>query len=170
MNQKHISSSVAIDRISAHFSAAHILVSDHYEEGLHGHNYLVGIEVEGSMDIHDMIVDFVFLENMLSEVLTEWDHFVLLPSKNKNMKIHENKDNLEIVYGKRLYSIPKAEIKLLDCTNVTAETLARLLGEKIQIYLKKETFWERIQALKVTIWEKSYYRADYTIRTNSLES
>ncbi len=170
LNQNHSSSSVAIDKISAHFSAAHFLISDHYEEGLHGHNYLVGIEVKGSMDIFDMIIDFVFLENLLSEVLLDWDHFVLIPSKNKHMKIHENKDNLEINYGKRFYSIPKEEVKILDCTNVTTETLARLLGEKLQTRLKKENFWERIQAITATIWEKSYYRANYTIKTNSLEN
>ncbi len=170
MNQNHSSSSVAIDKISAHFSAAHFLISDHYEEGLHGHNYLVGIKVKGSMDIFDVIIDFVFLENLLSEVLLEWDHFVLIPSKNKHVKIHENKDNLEINYRKRFYSIPKEEVKILDCTNVTTETLARLLGEKLRTRLKKEIFWGRIQAITATIWETSYYRANYTIKASSLEN
>ena len=167
LNQKQFSSSVAIDRTSEHFSASHAIVSSRYKEGLHGHNYLVEIEIEGSMDIDDMVVDFIFLENILSQALSDWDHYVLIPSKNKHMKIRENEDNLEIEYGNRFYSIPQTEIKLLNCNNVTAETLARLLGEKIQIRLKKETFWKKIQAIKITIWETTHYRATYTIRSNS---
>ncbi|MHA2246508.1 MAG: 6-pyruvoyl trahydropterin synthase family protein [Candidatus Hodarchaeales archaeon] len=165
MNKKQFSSSVAIDRISEHFSASHAIISSHYKEGLHGHNYLVGIEIEGSIDIDDMVVDFIFLKDILSQALSDWDHYVLIPSKNKHIKIRENEGNLEIEYGNRFYSIPQTEIKLLNCRNVTAETLARLLGEKIQILLRRETFWEKIQAIKITVWETTYYRATYTIRS-----
>ena len=167
LNQKHFSSSVAIDKISAHFSASHALVSDHHKEGLHGHNYLVEIEIEGSINIDDIVVDFIFLEKLLSQALSRWDHYTLIPSKNKHMIIRENKNNLEIEYGNRFYSIPKTEIKLLNCTNVTTEALARLLGKKIRNRLKKEAFWKRIRVIKITIWETSYYRASYTIKSNS---
>ncbi len=168
LNQNDISSSVAIDRVSAHFSASHALISDNYEEGLHGHNYQAEIEIEGNVDTDDMIIDFIFLENLLSQTLSDWDHYVLLPLKNKDMYIRENKDNIEIEYGRRFYSIPRSEIKLLNCTNVTTEALTQLLGEKMRNRLKQESFWKRIQTIKITIWETSFYRASYSIRSNSL--
>jgi 6-pyruvoyltetrahydropterin/6-carboxytetrahydropterin synthase len=169
LKQKEISSSVAIDKGSAHFSASHVIISDQFEEGLHGHNYLVEIEIEGNVDPDDLLIDFIFLEKLLSQALLNWDHFVLLPSNNKKMKICENEDNIEIKYGNRFYSLPKAEIKFLSCTNVTTEVLARLLGEKLRALLHQEEFWKRIQAIKITIWETSVYRASYTIRPNPLE-
>ena len=60
------STSVAIDKIAAHFSASHALISDDLEEGLHGHNYQVGIEIEGKTDTNEIIIDFLFLEKLLT--------------------------------------------------------------------------------------------------------
>ena len=168
MSQKESSSSVAIDKVSAHFSASHVILSDQYEEGLHGHNYLVEIEIEGNIDTDDILVDFIFLEKLLSQAISNWDHYVLLPSKNSKMKINENEDNIEIKYGNRFYSLPKTEIKFLSCRNVTTEVLAQLLGEKLRAHLQQEEFWKRIQAIKITVWETSLYRASYTIRSNPL--
>jgi 6-pyruvoyltetrahydropterin/6-carboxytetrahydropterin synthase len=167
LNQKEFSSSVAVDRVSAHFSASHALISDHFEEGLHGHNYQVEIEVEGNTENDDVIIDFIFLENLLNQALSSWDHYVLLPSKNKRMKIRKTEDNVEIEYGSRFYSFPKTETRFLDCRNVTTESLARLIAEKMTGLLKQESFWRRIQSIKATIWETSAYRASYTIKANS---
>lgn len=168
MSQKENSSSIAIDRVSAHFSASHALITDHFEEGLHGHNYQVELEIEGTTDDDNVLIDFIFLENLLHQALSTWDHYILLPSQNKRIKIRENEDNIEFEYGSRFYSIPKTEIIFLDCKNVTTETLAQLLTEKMSDLLKEESFWKRIQSIKVTIWETSTYRASYRIKTNSL--
>ncbi|UCE12673.1 MAG: 6-carboxytetrahydropterin synthase [Candidatus Heimdallarchaeota archaeon] len=161
------SHSVAIDRVSAHFSAAHALKTSQYEEGLHGHNYQVEMEIGGKMDTEDLVVDFVFLEDLLQQILSQWDHYVLMPMNNTYVTLSENDDNLEIQYGNRFYSIPKREIKLLNCVNVTTEALSRLLGEKIRAQLKKENLWDRIQSIRITIWETSCYRATYSIGSTS---
>lgn len=168
LSQKKSSSSIAIERISANFCASHVIVTEQYEEGLHGHNYLVEIEIEGNVDTDDLLIDFIFLEKLLSQAISNWDHYILLPSKNSKMIISENEDNIEIKYGNRFYSLPKNEIKFLSCRNVTTEVLARLLGEKLRALLYQEEFWKRIQTIKITIWETSVYRASYTIRSNLL--
>lgn len=170
LSEKEFSSSVAIDRVSAHFSASHALITDHFEEGLHGHNYQVELEIEGTTENDNVLIDFIFLEDLLHQALSTWDHYVLLPSKNKRIKIRENKDNIDFEYGSRFYSIPKTEIIFLDCRNVTTETLAQLLAEKLTGLLKQESFWKRIQSIRVTIWETSAYRASYRIKTKSLRN
>lgn len=160
----HHSISVAIDKIAAHFSASHALISDDIEEGLHGHNYQVGIEIEGKPDSDDIIIDFLYLDKMLNNLLSEWDHYVLLPLNNPNMEINVREKNLDIEYGIRFYSIPNDEVKVLDCTNVTTEALTRLLGEKVQNQLKEKEFWQRIERINITIWETSCYRATCSIQ------
>lgn len=160
----HHSISVAIDKIAAHFSASHALISDDIEEGLHGHNYQVGIEIEGKPDSDDIIIDFLYLDKMLNNLLSEWDHYVLLPLNNPNMEINVRENNLDIEYGIRFYSIPNDEVKVLDCTNVTTEALTRLLGEKVQNQLKETEFWQRIERINITIWETSCYRATCSIQ------
>ncbi len=160
----HHSISVAIDKIAAHFSASHALISDDIEEGLHGHNYQVGIEIEGKPDSDDIIIDFLYLDKMLNNLLSEWDHYVLLPLNNPNMEVNVRENNLDIEYGIRFYSIPNDEVKVLDCTNVTTEALTRLLGEKVQNQLKETEFWQRIERINITIWETSCYRATCSIQ------
>jgi len=164
VKNSHNSISVAIDKIAAHFSASHALISDDIEEGLHGHNYQVGIEIEGKPDSDDIIIDFLYLDKMLNNLLSEWDHYVLLPSNNPNMEINVRENNLDIKYGIRFYSIPNDEVQVLDCTNVTTEALTRLLGEKVQNKLKEKEFWQRIERINITIWETSYYRATCSIQ------
>ena len=164
MKNSHNSISVAIDKIAAHFSASHALISDDIEEGLHGHNYQVGIEIEGKPDSDDIIIDFLYLDKMLNNLLSEWDHYVLLPSNNPNMEINVRENNLDIKYGIRFYSIPNDEVQVLDCTNVTTEALTRLLGEKVQNKLKEKEFWQRIERINITIWETSCYRATCSIQ------
>ncbi len=158
------STSVAIDKIAAHFSASHALISCGIEEGLHGHNYHVAIELEGKTDTNEIMIDFVYLEKLLNSILSEWDHYVLLPSNNSNIKMVEHENNLDIEYGVRFYSIPKNEVRLLECSNVTTEALARILGEKIQAKLKLEQFWPRIEKFNITVWETSCYRATCSIQ------
>ena len=161
---RNYSSSVAIDKIAAHFSASHALISDDVEEGLHGHNYHVAIEIEGKTDTNEIIIDFLYLEKLLNNVLSEWDHYVLLPSNNPAININKREHNLDIEYGSRFYSIPKDEVRMLECSNVTTEALARIVGEKIQDKLKQEEFWKRIETINITIWETSCYRATCSIQ------
>ncbi|MFX0183908.1 MAG: 6-pyruvoyl tetrahydropterin synthase family protein [Candidatus Hodarchaeota archaeon] len=163
MHREEDNISVSIDRVSSHFSASHALISNQYNEGLHGHNYLVEVEIEGKEDHEEMLIDFIYLDNLLRQITSKFDHYVLIPSKNNLLNITKNADNLEIRYGDRFYSIPEKEIKTLECINVTAESLARLLGEDLSIYLRNEQNWNRIKSIKVCVWETLYYRATYTI-------
>ena len=160
--------SIAIDKTSCEFSASHAVISKGFVEGIHGHNYLAEVEIRGTVDSDEIIIDFIFLDKLLQTLTSEWDHYVLLPNQNPHLKIKKNGENLELQYGERLYSIPEAEIKFLPCANVTTEALARVLGENIKTELKKENFWSRLKVIKTTIWETSSYNATYTIDLTDL--
>ncbi|MHA2223746.1 MAG: 6-pyruvoyl trahydropterin synthase family protein [Candidatus Hodarchaeales archaeon] len=164
MSYEKKSTRVAIEKVTAHFSAAHAIVSTQYQEGLHGHNYFVGVEIEGEKDEYDIIIDFSFLEKLLLDSLSSWDHYVLFPSKNKLIGFVENKENLEISYGNRVYSIPEREIKILNCANVTTEVIAELLGKSLYDVFKKTELWNRIVTIKVSVNETPNYSASHIIQ------
>ncbi|MFX0171020.1 MAG: 6-pyruvoyl tetrahydropterin synthase family protein [Candidatus Hodarchaeota archaeon] len=166
MHREEDNISIAIDRVSNHFSASHALISNRYCEGLHGHNYFVDVEIEGIKDRDEILIDFIFLDNLLKEITSKFDHYVLIPSQNNLLKITRSSDNLELRYGDRYYSIPEKEIKLLECTNITAESLAGLLGEELYKHLKEKEFWSRINQIRLSVWETEYYKATYTIFSN----
>jgi 6-pyruvoyl tetrahydropterin synthase/QueD family protein len=153
-----------IDKSAIHFSAAHALVFDQYEEGLHGHNYIVEVKVKGSLDDDNIVIDFLELEQIVKKVALEMDHFVLLPTKNTKIRIKEKDMNLEIKYGNRYYSIPKNEVILVECSNVTTEILCQKFGEKIQEALKSRGYWSRIKKLNIIIWENPFYCACYELQ------
>ncbi|MFW9778977.1 MAG: 6-pyruvoyl tetrahydropterin synthase family protein [Candidatus Heimdallarchaeota archaeon] len=164
MNSSDHSFSVTINRNASHFCASHALVLDEYVEGLHGHNYRVEVEITGNVSAEGILIDFIFLDELIKQLLSEWDHYTLFPLHNPRISVltSELDHNLQIRYADRIYSIPKAEVKLLPCRNVTTETLSRLLNEKLAETLQSHPSWEQIYSITVTIWETQYYKASYT--------
>ncbi len=158
-----IESSVVLSNVNCGFSASHVVVGRNFEEAIHGHDYKVGVELFGLLDDEEMIIDFVVLENILKEIVLEWDHYTLLPLSNPNLKLKDLSKNIEISYGERVYSLPKSDIKLLKCNNVTAEAFAKEIALKLTKTLYKKNFLQFIEKIKVTLWETSIYHVTYCI-------
>jgi 6-pyruvoyl-tetrahydropterin synthase len=156
--------SVGLHKLAKHFSASHLLLTEDFSEGLHGHNYYVEIEVFGRLNKDEMIINFLSLDKYLTDILTQWDHYTLLPSKNKDLKIEEIGNNFEIQFGSRFYSIPQNEIKLLDCPNVTAEFLAKTIAIHVKGYFQPLDDEHNIEEVKVSLWETPLYYASYSIQ------
>jgi 6-pyruvoyltetrahydropterin/6-carboxytetrahydropterin synthase len=155
--------SIILHKYSTHFSANHALIAEGLIEGLHGHNYYVEIEFFGKVNSNGIVFDFLSLDKTVKSFVLEWDHYTLLPRRNKHSKYNKNGDNTEIKYGDRFYSIPTNEIKFLECGNITTETLARLFAEKIRVFLEQDGKTGDIQIIKIVIWETPTYSASHTI-------
>lgn len=61
------------------FDAAHYLPAYHGKcEKLHGHTYKLVVKVEGTPDTEGMVIDFVYLKNIVQEkVISKLDHTCL---------------------------------------------------------------------------------------------
>jgi len=156
-------SSIALAKYLFHFNASHMIFTPQYNEGIHGHSYNISIEIYGDPDDSGMIIDFILLENILKESITEWDHYVLMPKDNPKVTIIENGSNFDIQYGDRFYSIPQSDIILFEGINITTENLAKFLAKKIQFILEKVKPSIKFSKLKVEVWETPIYCASYTI-------
>ena len=116
------------------FSSGHFLIfDDQNAEKLHGHNYRVqvSIGVPGDLDLSQSgyFVDFNVFKKIIKARMEEWDEHVLLPAKNPEMKITQNKKNYEIHFRDRFYSLPVNEVILLDVTNTSVEQFSRILAQ-----------------------------------------
>lgn len=114
------------------FSAGHfITLTDTLCEPIHGHNWTVAAEVEGPMDAHGMVVDFILLRDRLSEILRELDHKMLLPTANPLIAVATAGGEVTARFGGRRWVFPADECVLLPMVNTTAELLARWIGLRL---------------------------------------
>ena len=117
------------------FASAHFITfKGHQCETLHGHNYRVGVAVEGSVESETLFVlDFSVLKQIARRLVDRIDHKVLLPTLNPKLAFHEEGDRVSVDYfGQPTYVFPKRDCALLPIPNSTAEMLAQYLGTQMR--------------------------------------
>jgi 6-pyruvoyltetrahydropterin/6-carboxytetrahydropterin synthase len=122
------------------FASAHFITfRGHQCETLHGHNYRVGVAVEGDLDDEAFFVlDFSVLKQIARRHVDAIDHKVLLPTQNPKLSYHEDGDRIRVDYfGEPAYVFPRRDCALLPIQNSTAEMLAQYLGTRVRDELKR---------------------------------
>ena len=123
------------------FASAHFITfSGHRCETLHGHNYRVGVVVEGSLQEGSWYVfDFSVLKRIMRKLCDDIDHKVLLPTENPHLQIAERGDAITVAYQEQpRYVFPKRDCALLPLPNTTVEMLAELLTTQLEAALATE--------------------------------
>lgn len=139
--------------LSFKFSAAHFVLGDTGCEKLHGHNYLVEVQIFGEQDeTKNLIIDFLELKPFVRKFIEELDHMILLPQDNKNLTI-DKKDNeyfVEFIPREKNYIFPVQDVVILPIKNTTVEEFARLLATKLRSLFKTHA---NIEAIEVGVFE-----------------
>lgn len=146
------------------FSSAHFITfSGHQCESLHGHNYRVGVSVEGDVDPEcAFVVDFAILKEAVKGLVKPMDHRVLLPTRNAKLGYKEEAESLVVDYfGKQRFVFPRSDCALLPISNTTAEMIAEYLAEQVKEHLLR---FANITALEIEVEESvgqaAYYRTE----------
>ena len=129
--------SVAKDYLS--FSSAHfITLAGHKCESLHGHNYRIGVTVEGGVDPEcAFVVDFAVIKEVVKPLAQAMDHKVLLPTRNPKLMLRQEGESTLVDYhGARRFVFPASNVALLPITNTTAEMIAEYLAREIRTSLE----------------------------------
>ncbi len=155
--------SIGLYRSNHHFSASHFIRTNGFNESIHGHNYYVEVILTGTVGLDGLIHDYLEVESLLTNVIQEWDHYLLIPSENKGILINKTQNNFEIQYDNRFYSIPIDEIRFIKCSNITTENLAEVLSKKLNDKLKDLGLITNLTSIKIKVWETPTYFASYTI-------
>ncbi len=113
------------------FSAAHFIIGHKKCEHLHGHNWRVGVTVEGEPDERGLVVDFLELKRLLGGLCGGYDHRVLLPENNRVLKrLSEGASTRISVHG-REFEFPSEDVVWLPVVNTTVEELARVVADEV---------------------------------------
>jgi 6-pyruvoyltetrahydropterin/6-carboxytetrahydropterin synthase len=127
------------------FCAGHfITLSDELCEPVHGHNWLVGVDVEGSPDVHGMVVDFIALRDALTAIITRLDHRMLLPTDNPLLRVTTEAGptgmlETTVRFRERRWVFPADECVMLPAANTTAEWIARWIGGELLVSLAAQS-------------------------------
>jgi 6-pyruvoyltetrahydropterin/6-carboxytetrahydropterin synthase len=113
------------------FSAAHFITFDRGCERLHGHNYRVAAEVDGPLDANHLVIDFLLVREKLREIVTDLDHYVLLPTSHPQIRVEDNGREVTATFEDRRWVFPTGDCRLLPVANTTAELLARYIGQRL---------------------------------------
>ena len=115
------------------FCSGHFITydGDHCER-LHGHNYRTAVEVEDDLDVNYYVFDFIALKDLTRAITDELDHRMLLPTRSRQIQLHEDGPNVRVTYRDRSWSFPRDECALLPIANTTAELLAEYIAGRIR--------------------------------------
>ncbi len=136
---------VSLEKQSLIFSAAHFITFAERNgqvicEALHGHNYRVAATVEGELDAHACVIDFIWLRDTIKAITAELDHHVLLATRHPSIMIDD--DGAEIIarFESRRWVFPREDVRLLPIDNTTAERLAEHIGVRLIEAMKASGF------------------------------
>nr|BBH91130.1 6-pyruvoyl tetrahydrobiopterin synthase [Thermosporothrix sp. COM3] len=113
------------------FSSAHFITYGGKCERLHGHNYGVRVEAEGTLNQDRLVFDFTVLKRLTKDICRSLDHRFLLPLQNPHLQLKQTEENWEIVYQEKRYLFPKEDVAELPIDNSTAERLAEYICNEL---------------------------------------
>ncbi|MDF2770824.1 MAG: 6-pyruvoyl tetrahydropterin synthase [Geminicoccaceae bacterium] len=148
------------------FASAHFITfAGHRCETLHGHNYRVGVVVEGALDAESWYVfDFVVLKRIMRQLCDAIDHKVLLATKNPHLRIAEEGDSVTVAYDNTpRYVFPARDCALIPVPNTTVEMLAEYLTGQLRTELAGEGA-AGVTAIEMEVEENFGQSATYRLR------
>lgn len=122
---------VKIESGNLKFSSAHFITFGGKCERLHGHNYGVLVELEGTLNEDKLVFDFTILKRLTREICQRLDHRFLLPLHNPYLTLHELPDAWEVQFQQKRYIFPREDVAELPIDNSTAERLAEYVCEEL---------------------------------------
>ena len=140
---------VLLEKEAMVFSAAHFITfGDDICESLHGHNYGVRVEIEGPLNGHAYVVDFIALRDQMIRLTSKLDHKVILPQSHHQIRVAVEGDEVVATFRNRRWVFPADNCVILPVSNTTAELLAHLFGAELQLWLSEGL---QVEVSKITV-------------------
>src|SRR5262245_37111813 len=79
--------SVLVAKENLKFSSAHFIAYKGFRESLHGHNYQVGVRVEGHLASTGYVIDFGLIKKLSKEIVDRLDERTIIPVNSDCLKI-----------------------------------------------------------------------------------
>lgn len=136
------------------FSAAHFIAYQGFREPLHGHNYQVGIRVEGSLAHTGYVIDFGLIKKLTKEIVDRIDEHTIVPERSDCLKIDRpTPGQVRIRYEQDEFVLPAHDVAMLPIVHSSAEELARYIWDELVAALESRGALSEVSAIEVSVAE-----------------
>jgi len=155
---------IQVSKENLKFSAAHFIAYPGFREPLHGHNYQVGVRVEGRLSATGYVLDFGVVKKVLKQIVDRLDERTIIPAQSECLQVAESGNQVKVRYGSDEFSFPRADVALIEIAHSSAEELARYIWRELYTALEARAALAAMLALEVSVAEgpgqAAYYRRD----------
>jgi dihydroneopterin triphosphate aldolase (PTPS-III) / 6-pyruvoyltetrahydropterin synthase len=161
--------SICVAKENLKFAAAHFIAYPGFREALHGHNYQVGVRVEGRLSQTGYVLDFGLVKQLTKEIVQRLDEHTLIPAESDCLKIERlGNSQLRICYGEDEFRLPVRDVCLLPIAHSSAEELARFIWDELCSALRARQALDEVSAIEISVAEApgqaAIYRAEVSER------
>lgn len=157
--------SIRVEKENFTFAAAHFLLfHDGDCERVHGHNYRAWVEIAGTLEENDYVLDFLAVKPVMKAICDRLDHRVLLPKDNPALKIEEVDGSIEVRYRAFRYCFPATDVVLLPIRNTSAELLAEYICKEFKQEVNERFRTVHLDVIRVGVEESFGQSAVYEER------
>jgi dihydroneopterin triphosphate aldolase (PTPS-III) / 6-pyruvoyltetrahydropterin synthase len=159
--------SIHVAKENLKFSAAHFIAYPGFREALHGHNYQVGIRVEGRLAPTGYVVDFGLIKKLTKEIVERLDEHTIVPAKSDCLKIEgPSGGKVRIRYENDEFVLPAGDVCLVPIVHSSAEELARYIWDELARALEARGAIAGVTAIEVSVAEGPGQSASFRRETN----
>ncbi len=145
--------SIHVAKENLKFSAAHFIAYPGFREPLHGHNYQVGIKVEGRLATTGYVLDFGLVKKLTREIVAHLDEHTIIPALSDCLSIRQQDGQLSVTYEGDCFVFPVTDVALLPIAHSSAEELARFIWNELHSELVRHNAVSEISAMEVSVAE-----------------
>jgi 6-pyruvoyltetrahydropterin/6-carboxytetrahydropterin synthase len=107
------------------FSAGHFTIFSATErERVHGHNFVVEVDIEARMLGNDMCFDYGIYKDRVVALCRELNEWMILPTRSPFLQIEEDAEYVYAVFAGQRIPFLRSDVKLLPIENATLEAFA----------------------------------------------
>jgi 6-pyruvoyltetrahydropterin/6-carboxytetrahydropterin synthase len=145
--------SIHVAKENLKFSAAHFIAYPGFREPLHGHNYQVGIKLEGRLTSTGYVLDFGLIKKLTREIVERLDEHTIIPSQSDCLEIHQHDGQVSVICKGDRFVFPAADVALLPIMHSSAEELARFIWTELHRELARRNALGDLTAMEVSVAE-----------------
>jgi 6-pyruvoyltetrahydropterin/6-carboxytetrahydropterin synthase len=161
--------SIHVAKESLKFSAAHFIAYPGFREPLHGHNYQVGVYVEGRLAKTGYVIDFGLIKKLTKEIVDRLDERTIIPANSDCLTVEGPKDGVvRIRYENDEFVLPAADVCIVPIVHSSAEELARYIWEELAAALGARGALKLVTTMEISVAEGPGQSAHYRDSTGGI--
>jgi dihydroneopterin triphosphate aldolase (PTPS-III) / 6-pyruvoyltetrahydropterin synthase len=145
--------SIHVAKENLKFSSAHFIAYPGFREPLHGHNYQIGVRVEGRLGDTGYVLDFGLIKRLAKEIADRLDERTIIPALSDCLKIDQSDGQLLVEYENDRFVFPMSDVALLPIMHSSAEELAQFVWSELRAALHARDALADIVSLEISVAE-----------------